>query len=170
MMAQMEFAGGRKDIDKKLEKMNVDEKEVFNLIDGDEINDFRQPGFEITADKIKNNLNLENVLKNAFKNVDGGYNMVGLIGDGNAFVMRDPNGIRPNYYWENDEVVVVASERSAIQTAFDLQMDDLKEVTPGSALIIARDGSLEEKEILAPLDRFSCSFERLSRPLQQIGQ
>jgi len=114
-----------------------------------------------TADYIKNNLNLENVLKSSFKSVDGGYNMVGLIGDGNAFVMRDPNGIRPNYYWSNDEVIVVASERPAIQTAFDLQLNDLKEVKPGSALIIKRDGSFEEKEILEPRERLSCSFERI---------
>ena len=113
------------------------------------------------ADFIKNNLNLQNVLKSAFKNVDGGYNMVGLIGDGNAFVMRDPNGIRPNYYWSNDEFLVVASERPAIQTAFDLQMDELKEVTPGSALIIDRDGNFEEREILPQLERKSCSFERI---------
>jgi len=114
-----------------------------------------------TADYIKNNLVLENVLKNAFKSVDGGYNMVGLIGDGNAFVMRDPNGIRPNYYWANDEIIVVASERPAIQTAFDLKVEDLKEVTPGSALIIDRQGDFEEKEILPQLDRKSCSFERI---------
>lgn len=114
-----------------------------------------------TADYIKNNLDIENVLKNSFKNVDGGYNMVGLIGDGNAFVMRDPNGIRPNYYWSNDEVIVVASERPAIQTAFDLQMGDLKEVKPGNALIVKRDGSFEEKQILEPLERLSCSFERI---------
>jgi amidophosphoribosyltransferase len=114
-----------------------------------------------TADYIKNNLDIENVLKNAFKNVDGGYNMVGLIGDGNAFIMRDPNGIRPNYYWSNDEVIVVASERPAIQTAFDLQMGDLKEVKPGNALIVKRDGSFEEKQILEPLERLSCSFERI---------
>lgn len=113
------------------------------------------------AEYIKNNLNLENVLKNAFKNVDGGYNMVGLIGDGNAFVMRDPNGIRPNYYWANDEVVVIASERPAIQTAFDLQLDDLKEVKPGYALIVKRDGSYEEKQILEAKERLSCSFERI---------
>ncbi len=125
--------------------------------------DFKKDGMDslAIADKIKNNLDLEYVLKNAFKNVDGGYNMVGLIGDGNAFVMRDPNGIRPNYYWANDEIVVVASERSAIQTAFDLQQEDLKEVTPGSALIIARDGSFHEKQILTPLKRLSCSFERI---------
>jgi amidophosphoribosyltransferase len=113
------------------------------------------------ADYIKNHLNLENVLKSAFKSVDGGYNMVGLIGDGNAFVMRDPNGIRPNYYWSNDEFLVVASERPAIQTAFDLQVEDLKEVTPGCALIIDREGNFEEKEILPQLDRKSCSFERI---------
>ena len=87
--------------------------------------------------------------------------MVGLIGDGNAFVMRDPNGIRPNYYWANDEVVVVASERPAIQTAFDLQMGDLKEVKPGNALIVKRDGSFEEKQIMEPQERLSCSFERI---------
>ncbi len=115
---------------------------------------------EIAA-KIKANLNLENVLKNAFKSVDGGYNMVGLIGDGNAFVMRDPNGIRPNYYYANEEIIVVASERPAIQTAFNLKIDELKEVTPGAALIIKRDGSFEEKQILPQLDRKSCSFERI---------
>lgn len=114
-----------------------------------------------TADYIKNNLNIENVLKSSFKSVDGGYNMVGLIGDGNAFVMRDPNGIRPNYYWSDDEVIVVASERPAIQTAFDLQMGDLKEVKPGHALIVNRDGSFEEKQILEPQERLSCSFERI---------
>ena len=114
-----------------------------------------------SADYIKNHLDIENVLKNSFKNVDGGDNMVGLIGDGNAFIMRDPNGIRPNYYWSNDEVIVVASERPAIQTAFDLQMGDLKEVKPGNALIVKRDGSFEEKQILEPLERLSCSFERI---------
>jgi amidophosphoribosyltransferase len=113
------------------------------------------------ADQIKQNLDLEDVLKNAFKSVDGGYNIVGLIGDGNAFVMRDPNGIRPNYYWADEEVIVVASERSAIQTAFDLQMGDLKEVNPGSALIIHRDGTFKEKQILPQLERKSCSFERI---------
>ena len=114
-----------------------------------------------SADYIKNNLDIENVLKNSFKSVDGGYNMVGLIGDGNAFIMRDPNGIRPNYYWANDEVIVVASERPAIQTAFDLQLGDLKEVKPGCALIVKRDGIFEEKQILEPQERLSCSFERI---------
>ncbi|NNJ56591.1 MAG: amidophosphoribosyltransferase [Bacteroidia bacterium] len=113
------------------------------------------------AEKVKNNLNLENVLKQAFKSVDGGYNMVGLIGDGNAFVMRDPNGIRPNYYYSDDELLVVASERPAIQTAFNLKTSDLKEVTPGAALIIKRDGSFKETQILEQQERKSCSFERI---------
>lgn len=125
--------------------------------------DCKEKGFDNLeiADHIKNNLNLENILKNAFKSVDGGYNMVGLIGDGNAFVMRDPNGIRPNYYWSNDEFLVVASERPAIQTAFNLKVEDLKEITPGGALIIDRNGDFEEKQILAPEKRLSCSFERI---------
>ncbi|MBR9859369.1 amidophosphoribosyltransferase [bacterium] len=124
---------------------------------------YRQTGLDShsIAEKIKNNLDLERVLKNSFKTVDGGYNMAGLIGDGNAFIIRDPNGIRPNYYYYNDEIIVVASERPAIQTAFDLQVEDLHEVKPGCALIVKRDGSFEEKQILAPQKRLSCSFERI---------
>ncbi len=124
---------------------------------------YKQDGLdnlEIAA-SIKANINLQNVLKKSFKSVDGGYNMVGLIGDGNAFIMRDPNGIRPNYYYSNDEVLVVASERPPIQTAFDLKIDDLKEIRPGSAIIIKRDGSFTEKEILPQEERKSCSFERI---------
>lgn len=115
---------------------------------------------EIAA-KIKSNLNLEDVLKNSFKSVDGGYNMVGLIGDGNAFVMRDPNGIRPNFFYANDEIIAVASERPALQTAFNLKQEDVGEVTPGSALIIDREANYKEVEILPQLERKSCSFERI---------
>ena len=124
---------------------------------------YRQTGMDShdIAEEIKKNMNLEKVLKNSFKNVDGGYNMVGLIGDGNAFVIRDPNGIRPNYYYSDDEVLVVASERPAIQTTFNLKVEDVKEVQPGNALIVKRDGSFEEKQILQPLTRLSCSFERI---------
>lgn len=113
------------------------------------------------ANEIKKNLNLVNVLKNSFKNVDGGYNMIGLIGDGNAFIIRDPNGIRPNYYYADDEVIVVASERPPIQTAFNLAIDDVKELQPGNALIVKRDGSFSEEEILPARTRLSCSFERI---------
>lgn len=115
---------------------------------------------EIAAN-IKSNLNLEDVLKNSFKSVDGGYNMVGLIGDGNAFVMRDPNGIRPNFFYANDEIIAVASERPALQTAFNLKQEDVGEVTPGSALIIDREANYKEVEILPQLERKSCSFERI---------
>ena len=113
------------------------------------------------ANMIKANLDLTSVLKNAFKNVDGGYNMVGLIGDGNAFIVRDPNGIRPNYYYADDEVIVCASERPPLQTAFNLQLNEVKEIKPGHALIIKRDGSYSEEEIVAPKTRLSCSFERI---------
>lgn len=113
------------------------------------------------ATKIKNNLDLTNVLKNSFKNVDGGYNMVGLIGDGNAFVIRDPNGIRPNYYYADDEIIAVASERPPLQTAFNLSLGEVKEVKPGHALILKRDGSFSEQEILPANERLSCSFERI---------
>lgn len=113
------------------------------------------------ATKIKNNLDLGKVLRNSFKNVDGGYNMIGLIGDGNAFLVRDPHGIRPNYYYANEEVIVSASERSPIQTAFNLDLDEIKEIKPGHALIIKRDGSFTEEEILTPGPRLSCTFERI---------
>ncbi len=115
---------------------------------------------EIAA-KVKNNLDLGKVLRNSFKNVDGGYNMVGLIGDGNAFLVRDPNGIRPNYYYANEEVIVSASERSPIQTAFDLDLHEITEIKPGNALIIKRDGSFSEEEILPAETRLSCTFERI---------
>ena len=113
------------------------------------------------ASSIKANLDLGKVLRNSFKNVDGGYNMVGLIGDGNAFIVRDPNGIRPNYYWADDEVIVCASERSPIQTAFNLQLEEIEEIKPGNALIIKRDGSYTEEEIVPARERLSCTFERI---------
>lgn len=125
-----------------------------------EYRDQNMDSLEIAA-SIKANLDLGRVLRNSFKNVDGGYNMVGLIGDGNAFIVRDPNGIRPNFYYADDEVIVVASERSPIQTAFNLQLDQIKEVSPGHALIIKRDGSFHEEMILEPREQLSCSFERI---------
>lgn len=116
--------------------------------------------FEIT-EKIKENLSVENILKNAFKRTDGGYNMVGMIGHGASFVMRDPNGIRPSFWYANDELLVVASERAAITTAFNLNYRDVKEVNPGCALIINKDGSYNEVRILEEKERKSCSFERI---------
>lgn len=124
---------------------------------------YKQEGysnFEIT-EKIKDNLSVENILRNAFKRTDGGYNMVGMIGHGASFIVRDPNGIRPSFWYANDELLVVASERPAIMTAFNIPYSEIKEVTPGCALIINKDGSYKESRILDPKPLKACSFERI---------
>ena len=115
---------------------------------------------EITA-KIKEEIDLTDILKRAFKNVDGGYNMVGMLGHGDAFVIRDPAGIRPSFYYEDDEVFVSASERPAIQTAFNFKRTAIKELQPGNALIIKRNGEVKEVNIIPPVEKKSCSFERI---------
>lgn len=115
---------------------------------------------EIT-DKIKQEISIPNILKRSFKNVDGGYNMIGLLGHGDAFIIRDPAGIRPSHYYADDEVVVVASERAAIQTAFNLYPEQISELGPGNALIVKKDGSHSEVNIIEPTERKSCSFERI---------
>ena len=110
---------------------------------------------------IIENLNIEKILKKSAKNWDGGYAMAGLLGHGDAFVLRDPAGIRPAYYYKDDEVVVVASERPVIQTVFNVKISDVKEIDPGNALILKKDGGMSISEILTPLTRKSCSFERI---------
>jgi len=110
---------------------------------------------------IARKLNLSQVLQRASKDWDGGYAMAGLLGHGDAFVMRDPAGIRPAYYYQDDEVIVVASERPVIQTVFNVPFKTVKEVEPGTAIIIKKDGSLSVSKILEPLERKSCSFERI---------
>ncbi|NDV14745.1 amidophosphoribosyltransferase [Muricauda sp. TY007] len=110
---------------------------------------------------IAERLNVGKILRKASKNWDGGYAMSGLIGHGDAFVMRDPAGIRPAYYYQDDEVVVVASERPVIQTVFNVNFDDVKELDPGHAVIIKKDGSMALKQILEPTERKACSFERI---------
>jgi amidophosphoribosyltransferase len=110
---------------------------------------------------IEENLNLQRVLRRACKDFDGGYAMSGLTGYGGAFVVRDPSGIRPAYYYIDEEVVVVASEKPAIKTAFDIEYSEIKEVTPGHALIINKHGGSRELEILPQLEKKSCSFERI---------
>ncbi len=112
-------------------------------------------------DYIAKNLNIERILKRASVNWDGGYAMAGLFGHGDAFVLRDPSGIRPAYWFENDEVCVVASERPVIQTAFNLQEENIQELTPGHALIIKKEGRVSQIEINKPLENKSCSFERI---------
>ncbi len=111
----------------------------------------------IIADRLK----VDKILRKAAKNWDGGYTMAGLFGHGDAFVLRDPAGIRPAYYFKNDEVVVVASERPAIQTVFNVSFDDIHEIDPGKALIIKKNGRVSETQILEATERKACSFERI---------
>jgi amidophosphoribosyltransferase len=111
--------------------------------------------------QIAKELDIEKILKKASHDWDGGYAMAGLFGHGDAFVLRDPAGIRPAFWFENDEVCVVASERPVIQTAFNLKYEDIKELTPGHALIIKKDGNVTETKINEPNEPKACSFERI---------
>jgi len=115
---------------------------------------------EIT-EKIKTDISIPKILKRSFKNIDGGFNMIGLIGHGDAFIIRDPAGIRPSHYYVDDEVIVVASERAAIQMAFNIYPEDVHELPPGNALIAKADASYSIEEIIEPTERKSCSFERI---------
>ncbi len=117
----------------------------------------KQEASPLIADRLK----IHKILKRAAKNFDGGYAMAGLLGHGDAFVLRDPGGIRPAYYYQDDEVAVVASERPAIQTVFNVAYDDVKELDPGHALIIKKDGTTALKKVLEPTERLACSFERI---------
>ncbi|MGE5427343.1 MAG: hypothetical protein ACM3O8_05565 [Methylococcaceae bacterium] len=110
---------------------------------------------------IEKNLDVQKVLENASKDWDGGYAIAGLFGHGDAFVMRDPSGIRPAYYYVDDEIVVVASERPVIQTVMNVKSDSVQEIKPGDALIIKKDGAVAHKMIRVPHTRRSCSFERI---------
>jgi amidophosphoribosyltransferase len=111
--------------------------------------------------KIAEQINLVKILKKASEDWDGGYAMAGLLGHGDAFVLRDPNGIRPAFWYEDDEICVVASERPVIQTAFNLKVDDIQELKPGHALIIKKNGNVSEELINEPLTPLKCSFERI---------
>ncbi|MAZ58060.1 MAG: amidophosphoribosyltransferase [Flavobacteriales bacterium] len=110
---------------------------------------------------IEDNLNVSNILINASKKWDGGYVLSGVLGHGDAFSLRDPHGIRPAYYYQNDEVVVVASERPVIQTAFNVSGEDIKELPRGQAIIVKKNGSVVFEEILKQKTRKACSFERI---------
>ena len=110
---------------------------------------------------IATKLNFNKILKPSSDDFDGGYVMAGMIGHGDAFVMRDPNGIRPAYYYNDDEIVVVASERPAIQSAFNVHRSKIKEIGLGNALIVKMDGSVGEVNFQEPRERKSCSFERI---------
>ena len=110
---------------------------------------------------IGQQLDIPKVLKKATKNWDGGYVIGGMIGHGDAFVVRDPSGIRPAYFYHDDEVAVIASERPVIQTVFNTTFNDIKEIEPGNCVIIKKDGKIIQKNIAKPYEKKSCSFERI---------
>ncbi len=110
---------------------------------------------------IVEQLRISKILKKSSKDWDGGYVMAGLLGHGDAFVLRDPSGIRPAFYYHDDEIAVVCSERPVIQTAFNVPLEKVSELKPGNALITKRDGRVIEKEIIKPLPKKACSFERI---------
>lgn len=110
---------------------------------------------------IENEIDLSRVLRRACKDFDGGYTMAGLIGSGSSFVVRDPAGIRPAYYYADEEVVVVASEKPAIKTAFNVDYNQINEIEPGHALIVNKNGDFAQHSILPSLEKKSCSFERV---------
>ncbi len=110
---------------------------------------------------IAERLNVAKILRRAAKNLDGGYAMAGLLGHGDAFVFRDPAGIRPAYFYQDDEIVVVASERPVIQTVFNVPFEKVHEIDPGAALIIKKNGTVSMQEILPAITKKACSFERI---------
>ncbi|HZJ19314.1 MAG TPA: amidophosphoribosyltransferase [Pricia sp.] len=117
----------------------------------------KQEASPLIAERLK----VHKILRRAVKNFDGGYAMAGLIGHGDAFVLRDPAGIRPVYYYQDDEVVAIASERPAIQTVFNVPYEEVKELDPGHAIIVEKNGKTSLKKILTPVERKACSFERI---------
>lgn len=153
----------------------------FNLVNADELFKFVQvnPGevhknSDLAAmletvhhflakedEEHRNGLNVKNILQQAFSLFDGGYHACGLIGTGDAFVIRDPNGIRPSYYYINEDVIVAASERAAIRTTFNVGENEVLELMPGNALIVKNNGEYSIEQILEPKERKACSFERI---------
>ena len=124
---------------------------------------FKKEGFskQQSTELIAKNLNIKDLLRQSSEHWDGGYAIAGMFGHGDAFILRDPNGIRPAYWYKDDEIVVAASERPVIQTTLDVRYNDVQEVKPGHALIVHRDGFVEEVQIKQPATRRSCSFERI---------
>ncbi|MEY2830299.1 MAG: hypothetical protein RIQ33_2157 [Bacteroidota bacterium] len=111
--------------------------------------------------QIAEKIDIKNILTQASQLFDGGYSLMGLLGHGDAFVMRDPSGIRPAFYYQDDEVCVVASERPAIQTVFNLKLHEINEIKPGHALLLKRNGTISEEQFTEPKTKASCSFERI---------
>jgi len=150
----------------------VNTEELFKLVDVDP-GDFQQQSdlaammevvhhFMVKEDEAHpGNMSVVDVLKKSFAHFDGGYHVSGLIGNGDSFVIRDANGIRPSYYYINEEFIVAASERAAIRTSFHLEENEVKELMPGQALIVKADGSWSIEQVLEPKERRACSFERI---------
>jgi len=150
----------------------VNTEELFNLVNVDP-GDFQQQSdlaammevvhhFMVKEDEEHpGNMSIVDVLKKSFTHFDGGYHVSGLIGNGDSFVIRDAHGIRPSYYYINEEVIVAASERAAIRTSFHLEENEVKELMPGQALIVKADGSWSIEQVLEPKERRACSFERI---------
>jgi amidophosphoribosyltransferase len=141
-------------------------EKIGHFIDEENQQLFRQYKNEGFSNKeisnlISENISIKKTLQVSTKDYDGGYAIAGLLGHGDAFVLRDPWGIRPAFYFANDEIVVVASERPVIQTVMNATVDEIKEVKPGYALIIKRNGEVSHDEIRVPQTRKSCSFERI---------
>jgi amidophosphoribosyltransferase len=135
------------------------DREVEELFKKHKLN--QESNIEITK-SISQEIDIQKILTSSVKHFDGGYVMAGLIGNGDSFVVRDESGIRPCYYFYNDEIAVVASERPAIMTTFDVPLTQVKELTPGCALIIKRDGQISEKRVKeSPKAPKRCSFERI---------
>ena len=124
------------------------------------INKKNKNGLEIN-EEIETNIKIENVLKSTVKHWDGGFVICGLTGSGETFVVRDPWGIRPAYYYVDDEIVVVASERPVIQTVMNVESSSVHEVNPGEAIIVKQDASIETSQIVRPKKKQACSFERI---------
>ncbi len=134
--------------------LDEENQRIFDQYKGDYSN-------EEMSGVIEDKMDIQRILYRSCRDFDGGYTMVGVMGHGSSFVMRDPSGIRPAYYYADDEIVVVASEKPAIKIAFNVEYNEIKEIKPGSALIIEKNGEYAEKEILEPLEKRSCSFERI---------
>ncbi|HON52312.1 MAG TPA: amidophosphoribosyltransferase, partial [Bacteroidales bacterium] len=113
------------------------------------------------SEAISQNLNVPNVLREASKYWDGGYVIAGIIGHGDSFITRDPAGIRPAFYFANDEIVVAASERPVIQTVFNVPLEEVQELEPGNILVVKRNGTIVNEMIREPQERRACSFERI---------
>ena len=148
----------------KSDTITIIEK-IGHFLDEENINIYQKHKQNFTkqeiSKKIEEEIDIQNILSNSSKHWDGGYVMCGLFGHGDSFALRDPNGIRPAYFYSDDEVVVVASERPVIQTAFNVAQDKVQEIKRGHALIVKKDGKISQKEVLKQQERKACSFERI---------